>query len=88
DHDVLVAFYAPWCPHCRRLGPIYEELAAKVEGREKLVVANMDVMANDVDYPGVSVSKLPTVVMFKAGSKGQPETFDGEFELEPLEAFI
>ncbi|CAN0016129.1 unnamed protein product [Scytosiphon promiscuus] len=88
EHDVLVAFYAPWCPHCRRLGPIYEELATKMEGRDKLVVAHMDVMANDVDYPGISVSKLPTIAMFKAGSKDHPEIYDGELELEPLEAFI
>ncbi|CBJ33643.1 Protein disulfide isomerase [Ectocarpus siliculosus] len=88
DNDVLVAFYAPWCPHCRRLGPIYEDMAERLAGREKLVVANMDVAANDLDYPGVSAKKLPTVVLFKAGSKDKPEVYDGEHELEPLEAFV
>ncbi|CAN0119027.1 unnamed protein product, partial [Ectocarpus fasciculatus] len=88
DNDVLVAFYAPWCPHCRRLGPIYEDMAERLSGREKLVLANMDVAANDLDYPGVSAKKLPTVMLFKAGSKDKPEVYEGEHELEPLEAFV
>lgn len=54
DNDVLVDFYAPWCHNSKRLGPIYGALAAKVEGREKLVIADIDVTANDLDYPGVS----------------------------------
>jgi len=38
--DVLVEYYAPWCPHCKNLEPIYENLGEifKVYNNEYNVV--------------------------------------------------
>lgn len=29
-------FYASWCPHCKRIIPVWEELALNFEGKVKI----------------------------------------------------
>ena len=34
---VLVDFWAPWCPHCRKIGPAYEQIAGEYAGALEVV---------------------------------------------------
>lgn len=48
EKDVLIEFYAPWCGHCKRLAPIYEELAEQLSSIPSIVIAKMDSIDNDL----------------------------------------
>lgn len=47
--DVLVEYYAPWCGHCKKLAPIWADLAKKTEGIENLIIAQMDATQNETE---------------------------------------
>ncbi|CEP22775.1 unnamed protein product [Cyberlindnera jadinii] len=87
--DVLVKYYAPWCGHCKRLAPIYEELAelyaSDAEGAEKVLIANLDGTLNDVD---VEITGYPTLVLYPAGDKSNPIVHKGGRDLPSLIEFI
>ena len=42
NKTVLVDFWAPWCPHCRKIGPAYEQIAGEYAGALEVVKVDMD----------------------------------------------
>lgn len=71
DQNVLVAFTAPWCGHCKNLVPIWESVATDYVNDAQVVIAKVD--AESSDSKAVSeeqgVSSYPTIKWFAAGSK-------------------
>ncbi|CAJ1357679.1 unnamed protein product, partial [Effrenium voratum] len=74
--DVLVEFYAPWCGHCKKLEPVYNAVAQKLQGVSSITIAKIDATANDVD--GVDIEGFPTIKFWRADSKEEPLDYDGD----------
>src|SRR6185295_13413624 len=62
---VLIEFTADWCPPCKMLAPVVDELARKYEG--KMRVGLLDSDANPQIIQQYGVMGLPTLMLFVDG---------------------
>merc|ERR1712083_4212 len=83
-------FYAPWCGHCKRLAPTWEELAKKYQDNEDVVIGHVDCTAADnINRPlcdAQGVNGFPTLNIYKDGVKA--EEYNGKRDLAELAKFV
>ncbi|GAM27207.1 hypothetical protein SAMD00019534_103820 [Acytostelium subglobosum LB1] len=79
----LIEFYAPWCSFCKKLAPIYEELATKVKGNVN--IAKIDCTVERSTCQRYEIMGYPTL---KFVSSGVVYEHQGERTLEALEQYV
>lgn len=62
---MLVDFWAVWCPPCRMVAPIIEQLAKEYAGRVAFGKLNVD--ENPLTSNEFEVQSIPTLLIFKNG---------------------
>lgn len=84
-NDVLVEYYADWCPHCKTLAPIWSQLADELTDVSGLKFAKMLATDNETKYFGVS--GYPAIALYSADlAFGEPpktisaRSYDGLME--------
>lgn len=63
----LLDFYAEWCPPCKVMEPIVEELEKEFEGQ--VVFKKIDVDRNQAEASKYGVMSIPTYVILKDGQE-------------------
>jgi len=61
----LVDFWAPWCPHCRKINPAYEQIAAQYAG--VMEVAKVDMDEDEGLWEELQIELIPTLRLYVDG---------------------
>ena len=67
DKRIVVAFKADWCPYCRRIAPVLEELSG--EYSNEIEIYNVDIDDNPDLAEQYDVMTIPTVFVYMSGEE-------------------
>jgi len=65
----VIDFYADWCPPCRAMAPIMEELEKKYKGKVEVIKVNVDLSQNRSIVIKYKVVSIPTFVFIDSEGK-------------------
>lgn len=85
---VLIEFFATWCPHCRRMMPIVEEVKELLDGRA--AVYQLDIDQNQEIADDIDVKSVPTFIVYKNGVEQWRNSgeMDGQVLLSKVESYM
>ena len=59
-------FYAPWCTHCKKIFPIYDEVAKSLEFKEpRVILAKIDATLYLEIAKKEEAGGFPTLIFYK-----------------------
>lgn len=86
---VMLEVYAPWCGHCKRLDPIYLDLAEKLAAKKNLVIAKMDGTANESPSTQFEWTGFPTIFFISGPANDRKVIkYSGSRDYEGFSSFI
>ena len=66
DKPILVDFWAEWCPPCRMVAPVLDQIAAERDG--EIVIAKVNVDESPMVAQRYGIQSIPTLVVFNQGA--------------------
>ncbi|TFK35040.1 protein disulfide isomerase [Crucibulum laeve] len=78
----FVKFYAPWCGHCKKLAPIWNQLARHMQNKVTIAEVNCDDHSDLCKAEGVQ--GYPTLIYFGNGVKSE---YNGGRKIDQLKSF-
>ncbi|XP_072416386.1 protein disulfide-isomerase-like [Chiloscyllium punctatum] len=83
---VFVLFCAPWSQRCKQINFIWDQLGEKYKDSENIVIAKVDITANDID--SVIIEEYPSFKYFSPGSDRKIVHYTSAQTLEAFSKFL
>ncbi|KAF7331691.1 Protein disulfide isomerase [Mycena kentingensis (nom. inval.)] len=80
----FIKFYAPWCGHCKKLAPIWKQLAKSM--KERVTIGEVDCEAHESFCKSQGVGGYPTLVYYPLS--GEKSEYTSGRKLDQLKAFV
>ncbi|TYJ55893.1 protein disulfide-isomerase domain [Cryptococcus floricola] len=84
EHAAMVAFVAPWCGHCKNLGPEYTAAAQSLSPLIPFYAVDCDDASNKPLCAEYGIQGFPTIKAFPKAGKGAAKDYNGERKRGPL----
>lgn len=82
---VFVEFYAPWCGHCKKLAPVWDELGTNLKTElPNVIVAKVDATANTLPDE-ITIQGFPTIILFQGRQQTQ---YNGARDVDGFTSFL
>ena len=80
----IVEFYAPWCGHCKKMAPDWEEMANEIEGKVKTGKIDAEEFRDVGKAHGVK--GFPHIIFYPVGPKSNETSivFEGTRNKESM----
>ena len=81
----LVLFYAPWCGHCKKLIPVWDDLGDKYSGNSRISIEKINCEEDTTAAKKYEIEAFPTILMMSGGVKKE---YTGSRDMESIEGFL
>ena len=85
EKATIVLYYAPWCPHCKDIMPMWSGLSKKHKDDVKVDVKKVNCEEHPEQAEQNEVAAFPTIILFK---NGKPYKYTGDRDVDSIESFI
>jgi thiol-disulfide isomerase/thioredoxin len=86
EKKCVTMFYTNWCAYCKRLKPIFSQVAKETKGIHVLAAIDMEKVENSAAGKKFNITGFPTIIYFD--NTIAKYTFDGESSKDGLIEFL